>query len=327
MPDTKFSVVIPLYNKGPFIGCTLNSVLAQRWTDFEVVVVDDGSTDAGPAIVAACRDARVRLVRQANAGVAAARNHGIAEARGEWVAFLDADDWLHPDYLATLVQVQRACPEADTVATELAFLPHDDEHWPPAWPALPGPLSIEVITCLPKRWMQGPTLSSSSTAVRRARLVPMQPCFPVGETQGEDLDLWFRLSELAPIAMAHVPLAAYRVELAGSLSSCHAAHELAPFLQRLRERALHGAMRGGWRQATLLLVAQHELTNARLNIAEGRRLQGWHWLWQARHAMGHRRWWGTALLCLLPAAWSRQLQRWREQRGRHALALAEPDQA
>lgn len=323
----KFSVVIPLYNKERFIACTLQSVLAQTCTDFELIVVDDGSTDRGPEVVAACADPRVRLLRQRNAGVAVARNRGIAQARGEWVAFLDADDWLHPRYLATLEQVQKACPEADTVATGLAFIAHDERQWPPPWPVPDSDPEIEVITCLPARWMQGPTLSSSSTAVRRSRLLQMQPCFPPGETQGEDLDLWFRLSECAPIALAHVPLAAYRIELAGSLSAGHRAQVLPPFLLRLRERALHGPMRPNWRHATLRLVAQHELTHARLCLAHGQRRQAWRWLWQAHHALDHKRWWGTALLCLLPAAWSRQLQRWREQRGRPELALTDPDQA
>jgi cellulose synthase/poly-beta-1,6-N-acetylglucosamine synthase-like glycosyltransferase len=323
----KFTVLIPLYNKARFIACTLESVLAQTCTDFEVLVVDDGSTDGGPEQVAACADPRVRLLRQANAGVAATRNRGIAEARGEWVAFLDADDWLHPHYLATLLRVAQACPQADTVATDLAFIAHDERQWPPPWPAPEGEPRIELITCLPARWMQGPTLSSSSTAVRRSVLLQMQPCFPVGETQGEDLDLWFRLSERAPIAIAHVPLAAYRVELAGSLSSQHAAHELAPFLRRLRQRALQGGMPPHWQRATLLLVAQHQLTNARVSLGAGERRQAWVWLWQARHALGHRRWWGTALLCLLPKAWSRPLQRWREQRARPGLHLSDPDGA
>ncbi len=321
----KFSVVIPLYNKAPFIGCTLDSVLAQRWSDLEVVVVDDGSSDPGPDIVAARArtDRRVRLIRQTNAGVSVARNRGIAEARGQWVAFLDADDWWHPDLLSTLVELAQACPEAETLACDLAFVPHDDQHWPPAWSVPQGPLPIEVIDCLPRRWMQGPTLSSSSTAVRRDRLLQMQPCFPPGETQGEDLDLWFRLAEAAPVAMVHRPLAAYRIELAGSLSSRHEVHELAPFLHRLRDRALDGRMRRDWRQATLVFVAHHQLTHARLHLGRGRRLRAWQLLWQARHALRSRRWWGTAVLGLLPAAWSRQIQRWREGRGRTALALAE----
>ncbi len=88
----RFSVVIPLHDKAAYIGCTLQSVLAQDCTDFEVVVVDDGSRDEGPQIVARCADARVRLLRQANAGVAVARNRGIDAAQGQWVCFLDADD-------------------------------------------------------------------------------------------------------------------------------------------------------------------------------------------------------------------------------------------
>lgn len=324
MPQPHFSVVIPLFNKQAFIGRTLASVLAQRWRDFEVLVVDDGSTDQGPAIVAAHTDARVRLLRQSNAGVSAARNHGIAQARGRWVAFLDADDWLHPDYLATLVQVQRAFPQADTVATELAFVPHDEAAWPPEWPLPPGPPRIEAIDCLPARWMEGLTLSSSSTAVRRARLVRMQPCFPVGESEGEDLDLWFRLSEVAPMAIARIPLAAYRIGLAGSLSADHDARRPAPFLQRLRQRALHGPMREDWRRPTLLLVAQLELSRARAHLAAGRRLAAWHWLWRARPALGRRRWWGTALMSLMPAPWSRRLQRWREQRHRPTLPTSHP---
>ncbi|MBQ4541214.1 MAG: glycosyltransferase family 2 protein, partial [Alistipes sp.] len=93
------SVIIPLYNKQADIELTLHSVMAQSLQPREVIVVDDGSTDQSAAIVERMAYPAVRLVRQRNAGVSAARNRAIAEAKGEWVALMDADDMWHPDYL------------------------------------------------------------------------------------------------------------------------------------------------------------------------------------------------------------------------------------
>jgi hypothetical protein len=93
-----FSVVIPVYNGAATLGRAIDSVLAQSWPAQEIIVVDDGSTDAS-AEVAASYGGVVQLIRQANAGVAAARNRGAAEAHGEWLTFLDADDWYYPDRL------------------------------------------------------------------------------------------------------------------------------------------------------------------------------------------------------------------------------------
>ena len=111
------SVIIPLYNKAAYVEATLASVLAQTHADWEVLVVDDGSSDDGAQRVLACPDARVRLIRQANGGVSRARNHGIAEARGELVCFLDADDLYAPDYLRTQVGLAQAFPADSFFAT------------------------------------------------------------------------------------------------------------------------------------------------------------------------------------------------------------------
>jgi glycosyltransferase involved in cell wall biosynthesis len=93
------SVVIPLYNKAESVRATVSSVLRQSYADFELIVVDDGSTDSSGLLVASIEDRRIRVVSQANAGPGAARNRGLAEARGEYVTFLDADDEWEPKFL------------------------------------------------------------------------------------------------------------------------------------------------------------------------------------------------------------------------------------
>ncbi|MCX7013772.1 MAG: glycosyltransferase family A protein [Candidatus Sumerlaeota bacterium] len=107
------SVVVPLYNKEAYIRRALTSIMAQTFKDFELIVVDDGSTDNGPAAVAEYGDPRIRLIRQANSGPGAARNRGIEEARSDLVAFLDADDEWMPEFLATHVGALVENPDCD----------------------------------------------------------------------------------------------------------------------------------------------------------------------------------------------------------------------
>jgi glycosyltransferase involved in cell wall biosynthesis len=98
MSAPRFSVIIPAYNAKDTLARALDSVLAQSWPAFEIIVIDDGSIDA-TAAVAASYGEKIRYLRQDNAGVSAARNHGARIASGDWLAFLDADDWYYLDRL------------------------------------------------------------------------------------------------------------------------------------------------------------------------------------------------------------------------------------
>jgi glycosyltransferase involved in cell wall biosynthesis len=113
----KVSVIIPLYNKEKYIERVLDSVLRQTYTDFEVIVVDDGSTDRGPEIVSNYGDSRIRLIYQENAGPGAARNLGTHHSRSELVTYLDADDEWLTEFLDKSVTILSDNPDCDAVAS------------------------------------------------------------------------------------------------------------------------------------------------------------------------------------------------------------------
>ncbi len=116
------SVVIPMYNAANYLPDCLASVLAQTFTDFEIIAVDDGSPDNCAEIIHACKDVRVHLVRQSNRGLAGARNAGIAHSRGKYIAFIDADDLWHPDKLARHVGHLSANPKLGVSYSASAFI-------------------------------------------------------------------------------------------------------------------------------------------------------------------------------------------------------------
>lgn len=209
--STLISIVIPLYNKESGIATALDSVLAQTYQDFEVVVVDDGSTDKGAAIVEQYTDPRIRLIRQANAGVSAARNKGIAEAKGEYVAFLDADDEWLPEFLEEIVALQNEYPtcraqatnykissQGETASTVLRKIPFKNMH---------GVLTnyFEVASC------SNPPVCSICVCIER-RLLNEIGGFPLGIKSGEDLLTWARIAVHTDWAYSLRPLSQYNCE-------------------------------------------------------------------------------------------------------------------
>lgn len=203
-----FSIIIPLYNKEASIAQTLDSVMAQECQDFEVVVVDDGSTDGGAAVVENYGDPRIRLVRQENAGVSAARNRGIEEAKGEYVAFLDADDVWMPRFLSEIVALQREFPQCRAQATNYVFNSNGVKS-PTILRKVPfsGERGVlvnyfEVASC------SHPPVWTSAVCIERRLLLEIGG-FPVGINSGEDLLTWARVAVRTDWAYSMKEMAQY----------------------------------------------------------------------------------------------------------------------
>lgn len=203
------SVVIPLYNKEKQIAHTLQSVFNQTFQDFEIIIVDDGSTDGSVAEVEKFSDSRIRLIHQKNAGVSAARNRGIEEAKSDLIAFLDADDEWKPEYLATQYHLSQKYPDCNVFACNYEFRNLEGKVTPTIIRKLPftgedGILSnyFEVASC------SHPPLWTSSIVVKKQAIQAIGG-FPVGIRSGEDLLTWARLAVNGQIAYSKKVVAIY----------------------------------------------------------------------------------------------------------------------
>jgi glycosyltransferase involved in cell wall biosynthesis len=205
------SVVIPCHNAAKYIEATLRSVFAQQEGELEVLMVDDGSTDGSAELVMRSFP-QVRVLRQANQGVAAARNHGIEQARHDWVAFVDADDIWVPGKLRAQWALLQQRPDARMCYTGWKVWPTDDVDPPPA---LIAQLQEQAASAAPhprpgpSGWIYPELLIDcvvwTSTVLVQRSLLREVAGFDVSLRVGEDYDLWLRLSRLTPIL--HVPCA------------------------------------------------------------------------------------------------------------------------
>jgi hypothetical protein len=195
--STAVSVAISLYNKAAYISAALNSVLAQSFQNFEVIVVDDGSTDSGPAIVQQFTDPRIRLHRQPNAGVSAARNEGLKLARNDFVAFLDADDLWRPKHLQHLVVLTERFPDA--VLYGNSYFATDNA----TAVVIDNDVSYQRLADYFARWVAGPEpFHTSSSMARRATALEVGG-FDVGFSRGEDLAFFVRMALAGDVAVSN----------------------------------------------------------------------------------------------------------------------------
>ncbi|HUI45130.1 MAG TPA: glycosyltransferase family A protein [Nitrospirota bacterium] len=203
-----FSVVIPLYNKARFIRRALDSVLKQTVEDYEVIVVDDGSTDDGPELVAQYGNGCIRLIRQENRGESAARNRGIAEAQGEFTAFLDADDAWKPHYLHTIKKLIDKHPEAGAYATAYEIILPSGRVICPKFEAVPSPPWQGLLRSYFRSAIGSPPVCSSAVTIPQ-KVFREVGTFSVGVPLGADLDMWGRIAMRYPIAFSNTIGASY----------------------------------------------------------------------------------------------------------------------
>jgi len=206
MPDTgirpvpRVSVIIPAYNAAWCVRRAVDSVLAQGYRDFELIVVDDGSQDETAAVVASYGDV-LRVVSKPNGGLSSARNTGIAVARGDYVAFLDADDWWLPSKLARQVALLESAPDIVFCSTTTAV--RTPEGVPlPDWRC--GEAAGSTLECIFKA--NAHVAGSGSAAMVRRAAFARAGGFDESLRSLEDIDMWMRLAALGGYACIDDPL-------------------------------------------------------------------------------------------------------------------------
>jgi len=234
----QFSVIIPLYNKAPYIRKALESVFAQTYTDFKLIVVDDGSTDDSCAIAdefvreamgnglwaideeTNCQSPianRLMLLKQQNAGVSAARNNGVAQASGEYIAFLDADDWWEPTYLEKMAQLIEDYPDAGLYACNYVYYKPGKTH-----------VALNIPTGYinyPKSYYESGAMPVTSiTAIMSRAVFEEMGGFPLGIKLGEDFLLWAKMAMHYPVAFCEEPLAWYNNDVPVALRATRNLH-------------------------------------------------------------------------------------------------------
>lgn len=220
--NCKFSVIIPLYNKAPYVKKALESVCVQTYRNFEIIVVNDGSTDNSENLARQILNEKsnsipYKIINQHNAGVAAARNNGVTASCGEYVTFLDADDWWCPEFLEKINQMIVDYPEAGMYATNYVYYKTGKTHI-----ALNMP---DGYMNYPKAYLQSSAMPIWTGGVCMARRVfDDMGGFPLGVRLGEDFLLWAKTAVHYKIAYINNPLSYYNNDVPVSLRATRNLH-------------------------------------------------------------------------------------------------------
>jgi glycosyltransferase involved in cell wall biosynthesis len=214
-----FSIIIPLYNKEKAIENTLKSVFHQSFTDYEVLVINDGSTDISEEKVKSFSDERLRLISSENRGVSQARNLGIRESKGKLVAFLDADDYWFPIHLESLFRLHQNFPEAGLLATNYQFYYSDKKIIQPIFVDIPNEKWSGIVKDFFSSSMIYRLAWTSAVAVPKVifdKIGNFDETITLGA--GEDTDLWIRIALKYPVAFDNEVSAYYQMESENRIS-------------------------------------------------------------------------------------------------------------
>lgn len=208
----KFSVIIPLYNKAPYVKKALESVLRQSCRDFELIVVDDGSKDdsydIAKAVLEASGHKKYRLIRQGNAGVSTARNKGVAASHGDYLCFLDADDWWAPAFLERVGSLIGEFPDAGIYGANYYYVKNGRQRI-----CVRAAATGYINYCRVYAQEQIMPLCTDAVCLPRPVFDEMGG-FKPGLKLGEDFDLWIRIALKYKVAFLDEPLAYYNQDSA-----------------------------------------------------------------------------------------------------------------
>ncbi|MGI2125807.1 glycosyltransferase family 2 protein [Shewanella oncorhynchi] len=263
MTNPRFSVVIPLYNKEDHILTSVQSVLSQSFDDFEILVVDDGSIDNSIAKLGDITDPRLKVFSKCNGGVSSARNYGIKHAKGQFIAFLDADDEYENDFLLEVSRLFERFPQADAGAT--AFFRCIRGQRKPSFIPVNIPTQGGLITEFFKYWAYDSFFFTSSIVVKAQYFDKHQKLFPEGESMGEDQEVWFHIAEQGLLAYLPECLSNYNIGLENSLTATSKLTDELPFVSRLKKRVTNGTALPG----QLLYLHKYDIERAINNVLIG----------------------------------------------------------
>lgn len=218
-----FSVVIPLYNKSPYVVKAIQSVLDQTFSDYELIVVDDGSSDdsAEKAQKATEGHQHCRLMRQENAGVSVARNNGVAASLGDYLCFLDADDWWDPRFLEEMSQLIGEFPDAGIYGTNYTIV-NETKHKTRVSPigVEPGFEKGYINYCQVYAKTMAMPLWTGAICIPKPVFDEMGG-FPKGIKLGEDFLLWVRIALKYKVVLLNKPLSFYNQDVDASFRGTH----------------------------------------------------------------------------------------------------------